>query len=82
MDYTSEDLRDYFFIKHARKINHKGMKRWILRSEVYTVTNPLIKKGVQHVNTEIFNQYEQFVMDELTKQLRYGGALYDSKTII
>lgn len=82
LDYSNGDLRDYLFVKHARNLSYNSMARWIQRSEVFTITNPLIKKGVQHVNTELFGEYEQYVMDELTKQLRYGGARKNSRTII
>lgn len=82
LDYSNGDLRDYLFVKHARNLSYNSMSRWVQRSEVYTITNPLLKKGVQHVNTEIFGDFEQYVMDELTKQLRYGGAKAESRTII
>ena len=74
LDYSNGDLRDYMFVKCARNISYKTMDRWILKSEVYTISNPLVHKGVRHVNSSIFNEYEKYVMDEVTKTLKYGGS--------
>lgn len=81
LEYTNRDLRDYLFVKHARSISRNGMERWIARSEIYMVSRPVLEKGAKAVNTEIFGNYEQYVMDELTKQIRFGGH-GSSKSII
>src|ERR1035437_21922 len=81
LDYSNGDLRDYIFLKYARNLNHTSMKRWINRGEVYMITNPLIKKGVIHVNSVIFGDYEEYVMNELVKPLR-NGAISKSDSII
>lgn len=81
LDYTSKDLQDYFFAKHARHLHFDAARRWIQRTEIYSITHPKMIKGVTHVNSTIFGEFEQFVMDELTKQL-LNGATTDSRIII
>lgn len=74
LDYSNGDLRDYLFIKYARNLNHTTMYRWIARAEIYLIVQPLLKRGVVHVNTEIFGVFEEYLMNELVKPLRSGGA--------
>ncbi len=81
LDYSNGDLRDYIFIKYARNLNFNSMKRWIYRGEVYMISSPLVKKGVIHVNSAIFGDYEEYVMNELTKPLK-NGATNKSESII
>lgn len=79
--YSNEDLRDYLFIKYARNLQRSSMNRWLTRGKVYETCKPLIKKGVVHVNTEIFGNSEDFVIKELIKPLQ-NGASVKSKSII
>lgn len=81
LDYTNEELRDYIFVKYIRNLDYKTMYRWINRAEVYTIANPLIKKGVVHVNSSIFNIYEEYVINELTRPLK-NGAIAQPKSIL
>lgn len=81
LEYSNGDLRDYLFIKYARNLSYNAMDRWIVRTEIYTVSKPVIEKGASVVNSEIFGDFEQHVMDELTKQLRFSGSK-ESKSII
>ena len=81
LDYSNGDLRDYLFLKYARNLNYMSMKRWICRGEVYLITNPLIKKSVQHVNSQICGDYEEYVMNESVKPLK-NGATKQAESII
>lgn len=81
LDYSNGDIRDYLFIKYARNLNFMSMKRWIQRGEVYMISNPLIQKGVIHVQSRIFGDYEEYVMNELIKPLK-NGATNKAETII
>lgn len=81
LGYSNGDLRDYLFIKYARNLKHASMYRWIARGEIYTVTKPLVKLGVEHVNSSIFGDYEEYLMNELVKPLK-NGAVKKSQSII
>jgi hypothetical protein len=73
LEYSHKDIKDYLFIKYARNLNPKSIDRWILRTEVYGIASPLIEKGVEHVNSEIFKQYEQQLMDYLFQTMKSSG---------
>ena len=81
LDYSNGDLRDYLFLKYARNLSFPAMGRWINRGEIYMITNPLIKEGVEHVNSSIFGNYEEYVMNELVKPLK-NGATTKAESII
>ncbi len=74
LDYSNGEIRDYIFIKYARNLNFMSMKRWLCRGEVYMITRPLIQKGVQHVNSRIFGEYEEYVINELVRPLKDGAT--------
>ncbi len=81
LGYSNGDMRDYLFIKHARNLSYNSIDRWIIRTEIFSIANPLIKKGVQHVKSEIFKEWEQDVMNEILKTLKSGDST-SSKIII
>lgn len=74
LEYSNGDLRDYLFLKYARNIGWDSMRRWLSRGEIYMITKPLIEKGVIHVNSSIFGEYEEYVMNELVKPLKNGAS--------
>lgn len=81
LEYSNGDIRDYLFLKYARSISYPAMGRWITRGEVYLITKPLIEKGVVHVNSVIFKDYEEYVMNELVKPLK-NGAMNKADSIL
>ena len=81
LDYSNGDIRDYLFLKYARNISWSAMNRWLSRGEIYMITKPLIDKGVIHVNSCIFKEYEEYVMNELIRPLK-DGASNKAKSII
>lgn len=81
LDYTNGDLRDYLFVKHARNLSFNSMNRWIIRSEIFMLSRPILEKGARMVNSGIFLEYEQYILDELVKTLRFNEGR-ESKAII
>ncbi len=81
LDYSTSDLKDFIFVKYARNLEYPTLGRWIFRSEIYSITAPLIKRGVECVNSEIFGSFEEKVMNELIKSLKEGSTT-DSTIII
>jgi len=73
LKYSNSDIRDYLFIKHARNLSFSTMDRWLKRGELYAIAKPLIAMGVVHVNSVIFKDYEEYVMNELVKPLKTGA---------
>lgn len=81
LDYSNGDIRDYLFLKYARNISFPAMGRWLARGEIYMITKPLITQGVKHVNSRIFGEYEEYVMNELVRPLK-NGATHKAESII
>jgi hypothetical protein len=81
LGYSNGDLRDYLFLKYARNISFDAMRRWIYRGELYMISKPLLKEGVKCVNSHIFGDWEEYVMNELTKPLK-NGAINKAESII
>lgn len=81
LGYSPSDMRDYIFIKYARNLTSDAINRWIKRGEVYTIAKPLIKMGVIHVNSAIFKDYEEYVMNEMVKPLK-GGAKRKPESVL
>lgn len=74
MGYSAGDIKDFVFIKRMRSLSYTTIDRWIFRTEIYSIVNPHLKKGVKHVNSDIFKEYEQEVINELVKKLKTGES--------
>jgi hypothetical protein len=72
MEYTPKELCGYFHIVTSIPISQKAMKRWILRTEIYSKTKPIIDKGAETVVSTYFGDLEWAVIKELTKHLPHG----------
>lgn len=81
MGYTQSEVREYIYVVTGRKPSNGSLCRWIIRTKIYSITSPIIKKGASHVNSNIFGEYEDYVLKEITKHLK-SGASKKSKTII
>ena len=81
LGYSQSDIKDYLFVKYARNLEYSTIGRWIVRTEIYGITEPLIKKGVIHADSTIFREWEEDVMKEIVKSIRSGDSSH-SKSII
>lgn len=81
MGYTQAEMIEYFHLLTGRKPSFDSIGRWILRTKIYSISSPILKKGAIHVNTEIFGEYEDFVIKEVTKHLK-SGASKSSKIVL
>ncbi|NBW09217.1 MAG: hypothetical protein EBR82_14455 [Caulobacteraceae bacterium] len=81
MGYNQPEMREYLLIKTGRKISEGSVCRWIIRTKIYSVSNGILKMGAKHVNSEVFGEYEDYVIKEMTKHLR-SGASKNTKAII
>lgn len=81
LDYSPADIKDFVFVKYARSLSYPTISRWIFRTEIYSISAPLIKKGVVHANSEIFKEFEEELMNELLKTMQYDDT-NSSRTII
>lgn len=80
-EYDSDGICGYFTHKTGRKANARSLQRWILRTELYCRAQEVITKGARVVDSSYFGRFEQELLDELTRSIRYEGKK-DSRTIV
>ncbi len=80
LDYTIEDLSDYFHIKTGKAIKRRYIKRWVFLGEIYILAKPAREMGAEVINTELFGKLEARVIEEITRHLR-SGSTQDSRIV-
>ena len=72
LGYTPGELKEFYHLKAGKETNINTINRWIFRTEIYHKVQPAVKKGAQAINTEVFGEFEEKLIQELTKQYRNG----------
>lgn len=67
-----KDLCDFYEIKSGRKTSGQSMKRWIYRTEIYCRAQDAIRKGAEVAMSSYFGEYEDFLLKEITRQMRFS----------
>lgn len=80
MEYSIPELCELLDIKAHRKLSPKTLGRWIWRSEVYSIAHPLMLKGAQLVNSEVFREYEMELCKEILKN--YKSSVHKKSKIL
>ena len=70
LQYTNDELSEYFLIKTKRNISNQNIKRWLLRTEIYLRIEPIAKMGCEIVLSEYFGDLEWVVIEEITKNIK------------
>lgn len=81
LEYTVQELCELYRIKTGKEMPDFSMRRWLWRTEIYNLAFPFIKKGAQTVVSEVFGEYEDELIKELTKHMR-DGATKNSNILI
>ena len=79
--YDFEALAGYILYKTDIKIRPKTVRLWILKTEVYCRANHVMRKGVRVVSSEFFGIYEEFVIEEVIRNMKYSGT-QDSRIML
>lgn len=74
LEYTIEDLADYFQMKAGRQIRRRSIKRWVMLSEVYAMSKTARESGAKVINTQMFGSLEQHVIYEVTRHMKSGNT--------
>jgi hypothetical protein len=69
LGYSVRDICDYYHIKTGQRIQPQTIKRWIWRTEIYKLTEPIMEKGVELVKSSYFREHEERVIKELLKNI-------------
>lgn len=81
LEYDMDGLCGYFQYKTNRRPNARSLKRWIVRTQIYCRAQEIILMGVRVVDSSFFGKFEQDVIDELTKSMRFSNKS-NSRTIV
>ena len=74
LQYTVPDLADYFHLKVQKQIKRRNISRWIFLTEIYFLVQPARDMGVRVINTEMFGDWEERVIQEITRHLKDGST--------
>lgn len=81
LEYDYDGLCGYFQYKTGRRANPRSLKRWIVRTEIYCRAQHIIGMGVRVVDSSYFGIFEQTLLEELEKNMKFSGKK-DSRTIL
>lgn len=81
LEYTIDDMCDYYQMKIGHRPSRKSIKRWIIRSEIYSMSKPILNKGGRTVVSTYFKENEDYVIRELLKNLK-NSVRKNPKTIV
>lgn len=79
--YDLDGLCGYLYYKTDVKLDKDLMRRWMWRQEIYDRAHAVSKLGVRVVQSEFFAEYEEDVIDELTRSMRFREAV-NSRSIV
>lgn len=80
-DFEFKELYEYAHFKLGRPIGKKALRRWILRTEIYSKAHDVVKVGGTTVVSSYFGSLEPVVLKELLRQMRYGVSK-SSKSLV
>ncbi len=81
LEYDIDGLCGYFVIKTGKKPSPTSIRRWILRAELYDRAQHAIEKGIKAVDSSFFGDFEEEVIKEATRHLKFGEA-QDSRMLL
>ena len=81
LGYSNSELCEFIHFKTGRKPKASSIRRWVIRTEIYCLANHAVRMGVRVVQSEYFGKFEQAVLDELMKNMRFS-AKQDSRSLV
>jgi hypothetical protein len=79
--YDAEALAGYFIYKTQKQITVDSVKRWLTKTEIFYRANHIILMGVRVVQSEYFQEYENFLVEELLRNMK-SSVTQDSRIIV
>lgn len=80
-DLKIPELCEYIQIKTGRKPSYNSINRWIVRTEIYSISREAYKMGAKTVVSSFFGVYEENVKQELLKNMKFS-ATRTSRSIV
>lgn len=70
LELSIPELCEYIHLKTGRKPSYNSINRWIVRTEIYSLSKEAVKMGATTVKSEFFGIYEDNVIAELTRNIK------------
>lgn len=70
LGYNTQELCELYRLKTGTNTTPQSIKRWVWKTEVYSMVQPVMQEGVRVVQSEFFREYESRVIKELMKNLK------------
>lgn len=74
LEYKPHELASYYHFTVGSRISTKAVHRWIVRTEIYCMSEVVTQKGVRVVKSEYFKALEPEVVKEVTRNMKYSGT--------
>lgn len=74
LDYTIPELCEYIHFKTHRQPSYNSISRWIIRTEIYSIARDAVKMGATTADSSFFGIYEDNVLNELLKNMKYSDT--------
>lgn len=74
LEYTIPELCEFYYIKVGTPIKRRKMEDWIFKAQAYDIARSKMKLGAKVVNSEIFGDLEQRLVNELFKHVKSGDT--------
>jgi hypothetical protein len=79
--WNNTDLAEYFHIKTGKKPGKNVVGRWVRLIQIYMLARPYVERGQRAVQSEVFGPHERYIIQEITKNMRFGGK-QSSRTML
>lgn len=74
MGLTTPELCEYIQIRTGRKPSTQTIRRWIVKTEIYSMSKGVREMGITTVMSSFFKEYENDVVEELLRNMKYSGT--------
>jgi len=68
--FTEKEVCHYYRFKTKTNHSNKAIRRWLWRTEVYSIARPAVEKGALAINSTAFGKHEDRLIKELTKNIK------------
>lgn len=78
---TIPEFVEYVHFKAGCKLSIRAMRRWIVRTEIFSLAKKAFQMEATVVQSYFFEEYEGYVTEEILRNMR-NGASKNSRSIV
>ena len=81
LEYDMDGICGYFQYKTGRKPNRDSIRKWLVRTEIFSRANHVMLMGTRVVDSSYFGKFETELIKELSRNILFRQAK-DSRIIV